>query len=114
MPIGEEYSSQANMKTLVLMMFIFLFLNVFISILCFISVYSELTSEGWIPSQNAVKIRVLSLGGWRPDPILSSLSESLEKQLAQSVDDTQCLWLALVLSSHFWKEWILFSSFKEY
>lgn len=39
---------------------------------------------------------------------------SLEKQPAQFVGDTQCLWLPLLLSSDSWKEWILFNSFKEY
>lgn len=63
LPIGEEYSSQASMRTLVLVMFIFLFVNMATSILCFKSVYYESTIEGWIPSQNAVKIRFLSLEG---------------------------------------------------
>lgn len=87
------------MRTLVPVMFIFLFLNMATSILCFKSVYYESTIEGWIPSQNAVKIRFLSLEGWRPDPILLSLSESLAKQLAQLVDDTQCFWLAILVLS---------------
>lgn len=75
------------MRTLVLVLFIFLFLNMAISILCFTSIYCESTPKGWIPSQNAVKIRFLSLEGWRPDPIQSSLSEFHEKQPARFVDE---------------------------
>lgn len=71
--IVKEYFSQTNMKTLVLIMLIFLFLNIAISIQCFTSAYGEATRKGWISSQSAAKIRFLIPEGRRPDPILSLL-----------------------------------------
>lgn len=85
--IGKVCPSQGCMRTLVLVMFTFLHLDIALCILHFTSVYCEYTP----PSLIAAKLKFLSFEGWGPDSVLLFLSKSLEKQTAGLSGDTQYL-----------------------